>query len=76
MSCEEALKDNTLSARHAVEEAMTEAMIRKCKYVYWLRGALYADILASVSVRAHSSKILAAIKWFVQSQAAAPCNGI
>lgn len=37
MSCEEALKDNTLSARHAVEEAMTEAMIRKCKYVYWLR---------------------------------------
>lgn len=30
-SCEEVAKEDKIDYRHAVEEAMTEAMIRKCK---------------------------------------------
>ncbi|KAA8905002.1 hypothetical protein FN846DRAFT_779179 [Sphaerosporella brunnea] len=30
LSCKEAAKDDIISVRHAVEEAMTQAMIRKC----------------------------------------------
>lgn len=30
-TCEEFAKENKLSVRHTVEEAMTEAMVRKCK---------------------------------------------
>jgi TRIAD3 protein (E3 ubiquitin-protein ligase RNF216) len=33
LSCKEASKDDAIAVRHAVEEAMTQAMIRKCKYV-------------------------------------------
>jgi TRIAD3 protein (E3 ubiquitin-protein ligase RNF216) len=31
LTCQEYAKENRLSVRHTVEEAMTEALVRKCK---------------------------------------------